>query len=149
MGNEKANVMFFPGPARESRDGEVRREKDEPHIEPGRAVDVGARHFRVEARFVERSGDRPDDQDREEDDGQLERGEELENRISLPARARDRRGGHDVDGYFPREVEGLQRRSSRWASASGRDRSRTRTQIEHEGAEDYPLLSSAARKACR
>ena len=57
MSDEKCDVMFFPGPARERGDGQVRRQQDEPDVEPGRAVNVSARHFRIEGRFVERAGD--------------------------------------------------------------------------------------------
>ena len=87
MGDQKRDVMFFPRPAREGGDGEVRGEENEPGVEPGRAVNVGARHFRVEGRLVERPGDRADDEDGEEDDGELDRREELEDRVALPVRA--------------------------------------------------------------
>ena len=48
MRDEKCNVMFLPGPAGESRHRQVRRQKNEPEIEPGCAVDICARDFRVE-----------------------------------------------------------------------------------------------------
>ena len=76
MRDEKRDVMFFPRPARESRDSEVRGEKNEPGVEPRRAVNVSARHFRVEARFVKRAGYGTDDENGEQNDGELERREE-------------------------------------------------------------------------
>src|SRR6267143_1746366 len=38
MSHKKGNVMFPPRPARESGDGEISGEYDEPEIEPGRAI---------------------------------------------------------------------------------------------------------------
>src|SRR4029077_12401500 len=40
MCNEKGNVMFAPGPAREGRDGYVRGQEHKQEIEPGRAINV-------------------------------------------------------------------------------------------------------------
>ena len=95
MRDEKGNVMFFPRPAGQRRHRQVRREKKEPDIEPGSAVDIRARHFRIEGRFVKRAGDRADDQDGEQHDRQLERREKAENRIALPTWARSGGGcGH-------------------------------------------------------
>ena len=51
MSDEKGDVMFSPGPPREGGSRQVGREKNQPEIEPGRAVNVGARNFRVEAGF--------------------------------------------------------------------------------------------------
>jgi hypothetical protein len=87
MRDEKRDVMFFPGPAREGRDGEIRREKKEPEIEPGRAIDLGARDFRIESRFVERARDRANDQNAEQDHRQLQRRKKTEEPGALPARA--------------------------------------------------------------
>src|SRR3954469_19866491 len=87
VSDQKCDVMFFPGPARESRDGEAGREKKEPDIEPGRTIDIGARNLGVEARLVNRAGDRADNQDGEKHDRELERREKPEDRIALPAGA--------------------------------------------------------------
>ena len=85
MGDEERDVMFLPGPAGEGRDNEVRREKEKPDVEPGGAVDIGAGHFRIEGRFVERARDGADDEDREQNDRQLEGSEKAEDRVALPA----------------------------------------------------------------
>ena len=100
--------MFFPRPARERGDRKVRDEKKEPAVEPGRAINIGPRHFRVEARFVKRAGDGTDDENGEQNDGELERREELKEAIALPTRARCCGGGSHADGYFPREPAGVQ-----------------------------------------
>ena len=92
MRDEKGDVMFFPGPAGKRRDREIRREKNKPEIEPGRAIDVRARHFRVEGRFVNRAGDRADDEHGEQNDREFERSEKAENRIALPVWARSGSG---------------------------------------------------------
>ena len=65
VGDEKSHVMFTPRPARQRRHREVRAKQHQPDIEPGRAINVGAGDFRVEARFVNRASNRSDDQDRE------------------------------------------------------------------------------------
>ncbi len=78
---EKGDVMLLPRPARKRGDGEIRRPSSkQPDIEPRRAIDVGPRHLRVEARFVDRARDAGDDQHRQQHHRQLERGEELERR---------------------------------------------------------------------
>src|SRR2546427_5750038 len=46
MRYEKGKMMFTPRPARESGDGEVSAEQNEPEIEPRRTVNVSARDFR-------------------------------------------------------------------------------------------------------
>src|SRR6266513_453340 len=46
--DEKSQMMFAPGPARQRGTRKVRPEQHEPEIEPWRAVNVGARNFRVE-----------------------------------------------------------------------------------------------------
>src|SRR5438034_9933567 len=46
--DEKSHMMFAPGPARQRGTRKVRPEQHEPEIEPWRAVNVGARNFRVE-----------------------------------------------------------------------------------------------------
>jgi hypothetical protein len=56
-------------------------------LNQARAVNVGARHFRVEARFPERAGDRADDQDGQQHDGELDRRKELKTGLRLPTRA--------------------------------------------------------------
>ena len=101
MSDEKGDVMFFPGPAGEGGDRQVRREKDQPEIEPRRAIDVGARHFRVEGGFVDRAGDGANDQDGKQDDRKFKRSEELKEAVTLPARGRRRRNRH-VKEDFPR-----------------------------------------------
>ena len=78
MGDEKSDVMFLPGPARKRGNGEIGGEEKQPRVEPRRAVDVGAGHFRVEAGFVKRAGDCAEDQHRQQDDGEFERGEKAE-----------------------------------------------------------------------
>src|SRR2546430_15231953 len=45
MSNEKSKVMFPPRPARESGDDEISGEKEEPEIEPGRAINKSAGDF--------------------------------------------------------------------------------------------------------
>ena len=77
-------MMFAPGPARKSRDGQVRAEQNEPDIKPRGAIDVSARHFRIETRFVNRAGDRRDDQHRQQNHRQLQRRKKFEDRIALP-----------------------------------------------------------------
>ena len=46
--DEKSQMMFAPGPARQRGTRKVRPEQHEPEIEPWRAVNVGARNFCVE-----------------------------------------------------------------------------------------------------
>ena len=101
MSNEKGDVMFFPGPAREGGSRQVGREKNQPEIEPRRAINVGARNFRVEAGFLDRAGDRANDQDRKQNDCEFERSEELKEGVTLPARSHRRRNRH-VKVDFPR-----------------------------------------------
>src|SRR5207247_10347624 len=48
MRDEKCKVMFAPWPARQRGAGKIRAEQDQPEIEPRRAINVGARNFRVE-----------------------------------------------------------------------------------------------------
>ena len=90
--DEKRNVMLFPGPAGKSRHRQVRRQKNEPEIEPGCAVDIRTRDLRIERRFVNRAGNRADDEHGQQNDRQLERSEKAENRIALPVRARSGNG---------------------------------------------------------
>src|SRR5207248_1434713 len=52
MGNEEGDVVFTPGPARQSGNGEIRPEQNQPKIEPRRSINVSPRYFGVEARFV-------------------------------------------------------------------------------------------------
>src|SRR5438046_7622527 len=58
--DKKCEMVFAPGPARKRGDGKVSPKQDEPEIEPWRAINVGAGDFRIETRFVNRSGDRRD-----------------------------------------------------------------------------------------
>src|SRR5437588_2125765 len=88
MGDEKGDMMFAPRPARESGDGEIGAEQNEPEIEPGRAINISARDFGIEARFPDRAGDGGDDQDGEQNNRELERGEKFEDRAALPGGAR-------------------------------------------------------------
>ena len=53
VGDDEAGVVLLPRVARESGGGEVDPEEDEPGVEPGRVVDVGAGDLGVEARFVD------------------------------------------------------------------------------------------------
>ena len=53
MRDQKRKMMFAPGPTRKRGTGKVRAEQNKPEIEPRRSVNVGARDFRIEARFVE------------------------------------------------------------------------------------------------
>src|SRR5438876_12092037 len=49
MRDEKREVMFAPGPARERGGGQIGSEEDKPDIEPRRAINIGARNLRIEA----------------------------------------------------------------------------------------------------
>lgn len=84
MGDEKRGVIFLPGPARERGRGQIRAEQNEPGIEPRRAIDVSARYFGVETRFVECTDNRTRDEHSQQHDGKLERREKLEDRVLLP-----------------------------------------------------------------
>ena len=64
MGNEEGDVVFTPGPARQSGNSEIRREQNQPKIKPRRSIDVSPRYFGVEARFIDRAGNAGDDQNR-------------------------------------------------------------------------------------
>ena len=88
MGDEKGNVMLASRPARKSGDSEIGTEQNEPEIEPGRAIDISARDFGIEARFPNRAGNGGNDQDREQNDRQLERREKFEDRAALPGGTR-------------------------------------------------------------
>ena len=87
MRDEKRHVMLLPRPARERRDGEIGDEKKQPEIKPRRAVDISARHLRIESRFPNRARDAGHDEHRQQHHRQLERSEELENAVALPAGA--------------------------------------------------------------
>ena len=95
MSDEKSDVIFAPWPARDRGDGEVRTKQDQPKIEPRRAVNIGARHVRVETRFVKRPDDRGNNQNREQNNCELERCKKTKERIFLPNWPRGRiRIGH-------------------------------------------------------
>src|SRR5256885_3657697 len=85
MGNEERAVIFFPGPTRKCGRSQIRAEQNEPGIKPRRAIDISARYFGVETRFVESSDNRTRDEDRQQHDGELERREELEDHVLLPS----------------------------------------------------------------
>ena len=57
MSDEKCKMMFAPWPARQRGTGKVRAQQNQPDVEPGRAVHVGACHIRVEGRLVNRARD--------------------------------------------------------------------------------------------
>ena len=82
--DEKCEMMFTPRPARERGDSEIRPEQDEPEIKPWRSVNVRASDLRIETRFVNRSCDRGDDQDRKQNDRELERGKKAKQAVTLP-----------------------------------------------------------------
>ena len=84
MRDEKAGVVALPGPPRERRAGEVDAKDGQPQVKPPRVVDVSAGDLGVEARFVERADDAGDDEHAQEHNGQLDRREELEERVALP-----------------------------------------------------------------
>src|SRR6266404_166758 len=88
VSDKKGDVMLSPRPARDRGDGEVRAKQNQPKIEPRRTVNVGARHVRVETRFVKSSGDRGNNQNREQNNGELERCKKTKERIFLPNRPR-------------------------------------------------------------
>ena len=90
MCDKKGEMVFAPGPARESGNGKVDPEQDEPEIKPWRAINVGAGDFRIETRFINRSGDCGDDQDRKQNNREFERSKKFENRIALPRGLLDR-----------------------------------------------------------
>ena len=69
MGNKEGDVVFTPGPPRQSGNGEIRPEQNQPKIKPRRSIDVSPRYFGVEARFIDRAGNAGDDQNREQNDG--------------------------------------------------------------------------------
>ena len=71
MRDEECKMMFTPGPARERGTGKIRSQQNQPEIEPRRAINIGARNFRVETRFVNRAGDRCHDQYREQNDSEF------------------------------------------------------------------------------
>ena len=85
MRDEKREVMFAPGPTRERRASKVCPEQDKPDVEPRSAVNISARHFRVETRLIERPRDCGNDQHRQQDNGELKRCKKFEERISLPS----------------------------------------------------------------
>src|SRR5881628_3845027 len=58
MRDEEGKMMFAPRPARQRGTGKVRPEQNQPDIKPWRAIDVGARNFRVETRFINRACNR-------------------------------------------------------------------------------------------
>src|SRR6266496_4634324 len=58
MRDEEGKMMFAPRPARQRGTGKVRPEQDQPDVEPRRTVNVNARNFRVETRFVNRACNR-------------------------------------------------------------------------------------------
>src|SRR5439155_6034898 len=86
MRDEEGKMMFAPRPARQRGTGKVRPEQNQPDIEPRRAIDVSARHFCVETRFVNRSRNRRDDHHREQNHRELQRRKKFENRVALPRR---------------------------------------------------------------
>src|SRR5205823_5127111 len=100
MGDEKGNVMLAPRPARESGDSQISAEQDEPEIEPGRAINISARDFGIEARFPNRAGNGGNDQDREQNNCQLERGEKFKDRATLPGGTRRGNSRHDRASSF-------------------------------------------------
>ena len=84
VGEEEPGVVFFPGPAHEGAASEVGPEEKKPEVEPGRLVDPGARGVGVEFRFGQRADDAHDDERAQQNDGQPQRGEEPEDRITFP-----------------------------------------------------------------
>src|SRR5881296_2364266 len=86
MRDEEGKMMFAPRPARQRGTDKVRPEQDQPDVEPRRSVNVSARNFRVETRFINRSGDRGDDEHCEQNDCEFERRKESKDRIALPCR---------------------------------------------------------------
>ena len=57
MRDKKCEMVFAPGPSRKSGGGEIGPKQNKPDVEPRRAINVGAGDFRIETRFVNRSGD--------------------------------------------------------------------------------------------
>src|SRR2546425_3332861 len=92
MRDEEGKMMFAPRPARQRGTGKVRPEQNQPDVEPWRPVHVGARNFCVETRFINRSGDRGDDEHCEQNDCEFERRKEFKDRIALPCRLLSRVG---------------------------------------------------------
>src|SRR5437870_12928526 len=72
MRDEECNMMFAPGPARERGTGKIRSQQNQPEIEPRRTVNVGARNFLVETRFVNGARDRGNDEHREQNDSEFQ-----------------------------------------------------------------------------
>src|SRR5947208_6426181 len=84
MRDEKREVMFAPGPTRERRASEVCPEQDKPDVEPRSAVNISARHFRIETRLIERPFDGGTDQNRQQDDRYLKRCKIIDAALWLP-----------------------------------------------------------------
>ena len=72
MGEKETGVIFFPRPAHERAAGEVRAEKKQPEVEPGRLVKPDARGVGVEFGFEDRAGDAHDDEHGEQNDGEAQ-----------------------------------------------------------------------------
>ena len=130
MRDEKRNVMFAPRPARQRGDGEIRAEQNQPNVKPRRAINVGARHFRVEARFVNRARDCADDEHGEQHDRELDRREKFYDRIAQPGGSRCccRRIGHLKIDIFRESGRGFKREGGSAAPSGDAGKTRLRRQ---------------------